>query len=241
MKVLAIGNSFSRDATRYLREIAKKGGNEFKVINLYIPACSLYKHYINILSNKDAYGIQVDAMAIGFNTSIQTALASDDWDVVTLQQGSKNSFDYKNYEPYLDLIAQTVKTYSPKAKIFVHQTWAYENGASIMSELTPYQTATEMFNDIRACYNKMKKQIKADGIITSGELVETLAKKGIKPLYLADGHHMSRGIGRYAVALLWYATLTKKDISNIDFNDFDEEVKKEDVEIIKQTVKELVK
>ena len=53
MKVLAIGNSFSTDATRYLREVAKANGDNFKAINLYIGACPLRKHYLNILQNKE--------------------------------------------------------------------------------------------------------------------------------------------------------------------------------------------
>ena len=70
MKVLAIGNSFSTDATRYLREVAKANGDNFKAINLYIGACPLRKHYLNILQNKDAYEIHVDGIETGFYTSI---------------------------------------------------------------------------------------------------------------------------------------------------------------------------
>lgn len=239
MKILAIGNSFSLDATRYLREIAKSKGEDFKVINLYIGACPLRKHYLNILQNKDAYEIQLDGICTGFYTSIQKALASDRWDVVTLQQGSKNSFDYKNYAPYLDLVYQTVKKYSPTSKVYVHQTWSYENGSSVMSELTSYTSATEMIKDVVACYDKMKEQINADGMIRCGELVEMLSQKGLTPLYLKDGHHMSKGIGRYATGLLWYTTLTGKDISDVTFNNFDEEISDSDVLTIKQLVKEI--
>ena len=57
MKILAIGNSFSQDATRYLREIAKSNGDKIKVINLFIGGCPLYKHYLNILQNKESYNI----------------------------------------------------------------------------------------------------------------------------------------------------------------------------------------
>ncbi|MFQ9800147.1 MAG: DUF4886 domain-containing protein [Clostridia bacterium] len=46
MEILAIGNSFSQDATRYLREIAVAGGQQLNVTNLYYgvqsgPACRL--------------------------------------------------------------------------------------------------------------------------------------------------------------------------------------------------------
>ena len=56
LKVLAIGNSFSSDATEYLWNIAKDGGVEKIIIgNLYIGGCALDKHYTNIKSNAGAY------------------------------------------------------------------------------------------------------------------------------------------------------------------------------------------
>ena len=50
MNVLAIGNSFSQDATRYLSQIAQKGGDTLSVANLYIGGCSLETHFRNINS-----------------------------------------------------------------------------------------------------------------------------------------------------------------------------------------------
>ena len=45
MNVLAIGNSFSEDATRYLHQIAKAQGTPLTVVNLVIGGCSLERHY----------------------------------------------------------------------------------------------------------------------------------------------------------------------------------------------------
>ena len=39
MKVLAIGNSFSNDAMRYLHGIAKADGVDMKTVNLFIGGC----------------------------------------------------------------------------------------------------------------------------------------------------------------------------------------------------------
>ena len=44
VKILAIGNSFSQDATRYMKEIAQSMGLEMLVVNLYIGGCSLEQH-----------------------------------------------------------------------------------------------------------------------------------------------------------------------------------------------------
>ena len=108
-----------------------------------------------------------------------------------------------------------------------------------MSELTPYTSNEEMYKDVRLCYEKMINQVKPYGVIRSGDLIEKMLEKGLK-IYLNDGLHMSKGLGRYAIALLWYATLSGKDVTNISFNKFDEEVSLEDISTVKNLIKELL-
>ena len=55
MKILAIGNSFSEDACRYIHNIAAADGQTVKTVNLYIGGCPLQTHYYNILENNAAY------------------------------------------------------------------------------------------------------------------------------------------------------------------------------------------
>lgn len=44
MNILAIGNSFSQDATRYLHGIARSMGKKWNTANLYIGGCSIDRH-----------------------------------------------------------------------------------------------------------------------------------------------------------------------------------------------------
>ena len=48
MKVLSVGNSFSVDCQRYVREIAAGNGKEITLGNLYIGGCSLERHCENM-------------------------------------------------------------------------------------------------------------------------------------------------------------------------------------------------
>ena len=48
LRILAVGNSFSEDATYYLHQILEIAGVENQVVNLYIGGCSLEKHWRNI-------------------------------------------------------------------------------------------------------------------------------------------------------------------------------------------------
>ena len=51
-----------------------------------------------------------------------------------------------------------------------------------------------------------------------------------------DQGHVSYGIGRLAVGLLWYKTLTGNDIMKNTFCDTDEPVSEKELEIIKKCV-----
>lgn len=45
VKILAVGNSFSEDATFYLPQIAEAGGKSLILGRLYIGGCSLERHW----------------------------------------------------------------------------------------------------------------------------------------------------------------------------------------------------
>jgi len=239
MKILAIGNSFSQDATRYLKQIAAADGESFKVVNLFIGGCPLIRHFRNIMADNKSYSMEYGGEITGFYVSIKEALLSDEWDVVTMQQASPDSFKYETYQPYLTTLADYVRKYAPKAKLYMHQTWSYEEGHSALARWG-FKNQAEMFAGIEDAYEKAAESINAEGILKSGKVLQMLLKNGIEKVH-RDGAHISLGVGRYASALLWYATLSGKDITDNSFCNFDESVSEEEVAIIKKCVKELVK
>ena len=234
MNILAIGNSFSSDATRYLHEISEAGGEPVKVVNLFIGGCSLETHYKNITDDLRAYMLEFNGYATGFYVSVREALQSETWDYVTMQQASILSFDYNAYTPYLRSLSDYVKLYAPTAKQVFHRTWAYENGSEMINS-TKYKDYFEMFTDIKSASKKAAEEIKIDLIIPSGEFIENLIKENITPIY-RDGFHLSLGIGRYAVAALWYRLLTGKKIADNSFCKFDETIDAKTIKQIKQLV-----
>lgn len=234
MKILSIGNSFSCDAQRYLQRIAKQDGEKIKTVNLFIGGCSLRTHYLNALQDSANYVFGMNGEETGIKVSLSQALASDDWDVITLQQASQFSSDFETYSPYLEYIAEYAKKYCPHAKLFVHQTWAYEEGSARLQKLG-YEHSEDMFKDIESAYAKAKQLIKADGIIPSGRAMLNATKFGIEKIH-RDTFHAALGVGRYLLGLTWYKALTGKDIANNDFDDFDEPVSDEERGIVIKAV-----
>ena len=234
MNILCIGNSFSVDANRYLHEIARKGGEKVQVASLYIGGCTLGMHFRNMRSELPAYTLYYNGMGTGFRVSMKEALYSQYWDVITIQQGSHESFKPDTYYPYANEIVDYVRHMSPKAKIVVHQTWAYEQGSTNLTS-KGYENHKDMFADLKGAYDQLCDTVNAVGIIPSGELFQKMLASGFDTVH-RDGLHASLGAGRYGLGLLWYRMLTGADVLDNQFCDFDEEVTPEQIRTIKELV-----
>ena len=220
MNILAIGNSFSQDATRYLSAVARSMGQKWNTANLYIGGCSLEKHFRNMLSEGAAYELQWNGTGTGFYVSIKEALLSRSWDVITLQQASHYSAFYETYQPYLTELSAYVRKLCPKAKVYIHQTWAYEAGSQKLAGVA-FPTPEAMFAAVEKAYAQAAYDIGADGIIPSGKLLLQLSE--LTPVH-RDTFHASLGIGRLALGLLWYKTLSGASVAGCPFRDTDEPV-----------------
>lgn len=238
MNILSIGNSFSQDAQRYLHSIARKDDDLLQTYNLYIGGCSLYTHYRNMLSGDAEYTLEMNGESTGFKVSLEQALLNRSWDVVTLQQASLGSPNYETYQPYLDSLVEYVRKCVPRAKIVLHQTWAYEDGSKRLNEELGYKTHSDMLCDIKKSYEKASQKINADFVIPSGEVFEKLLESGIEKVH-RDSFHATLGAGRYALGLIWYMMLTGNDIENNTFCDLDEEITSDQIRTIKKCVKEI--
>lgn len=234
MDVLAIGNSFSEDAARYLHRIARADGVELNIANLMIGGCSLERHFRNMLTSRDSYWLQYNGENTYFLVDLKTALLNRAWDVVTLQQASPLSFLENSYEPYLSRLIAFIRECCPKAKIVFHQTWAYEEGCKRILDVTGDPSHKEMLSRIIEASSAACSRVEIDGYIPSGELFGKLSDVSI-PLY-RDTCHASLGAGRYALGLLWYHVLTGNSVRENTFSDFDVPVDAEHVQRIKQTM-----
>lgn len=239
MKILAIGNSFSQDATRYLYKIAHADNINLKVVNLYIGGCSLERHYNNIKTNEKAYEYELNGNYTGEVVSIKDALESDVWNVVTMQQVSQLSVIYATYQPYITHLSKYIKQYAPQAEQMIHQTWAYEQGSERLTVELGYDEQYDMFADLKASYELAAKDLGGLRIIPGGQAFQYAIESGIDKLH-RDTFHASLGIGRYILAAVWYEVLTRNSIEDNTFCDFDEVVEKTLIQAAKKCVQKAV-
>ncbi len=95
LKILTIGNSFSDDTMEYAWQIADSlGVKEIYLGNLYIGGCTLDTHASNAANDSAAYEYRVNSngtWSTAKSYRMGDAIASCDWDFVSLQQASGSS------------------------------------------------------------------------------------------------------------------------------------------------------
>lgn len=220
-KILAIGNSFSEDATRYVHQIAESAGEECLVVNLYIGGCPLWYHADNIVTNKQEYRYERNGEITERRVSISEAMAEEDWDVITIQQVSGLSGKIESFTPFADELIAYIRANKPKAEILFHQTWAYPTG-SRHSDFVKYDFSQKKMYEQIVSASRDFAASRGLGIILAGEVIEHLrGKKEFTPDrggidLCRDGFHLNLTYGRYAAGAAWFAKIFgKKDFSYI--------------------------
>ena len=169
LSILAIGNSFSQDATAYLHMAAEAAGVETLVVNLYIGGCSLKTHWENMQGDLRAYHYEKNGVGMGL-VSLREALTERAWDVVTFQQASHDSGLKETYFPYLRELSAYAKELAPGARQFLHQTWAYAEDSTHEAFVRYHHSQSEMFACLKEAYGEAARELGLP-LIRSGELV----------------------------------------------------------------------
>lgn len=250
IKILAIGNSFSQDATHYLHQIGEADNIELKVVNLYIGGCSLERHWNNIQSEAAEYLYEENGYSGEKYISIQNALNLEDWDYIVTQQVSHDAGIIETYHPYIENIVCYLKEKAPKAEILLQETWAYETDSLHSGFLNYHQNQHEMYIKVSETYKKIARQIGVR-VIPCGDIVQQLRKK--EPFLYGhggmsicrDGFHMNVIYGRYLLSAAWYKTLIGNSITDNVYIPYtklapnavcDEQILK----VVKETVDEMI-
>ena len=218
VRILAIGNSFSQDAVeQYLHELAEAEGISTIIGNMFIGGCSLERHVKNARDNAPAYAYR----KIGTDgkkrekgkMSLETVLADEDWDYVSLQQASPFSGMYETYEASLPELIEYVKARLPKkTKLMLHQTWAYAS-TSRHSGFKNYNcNQLTMYQAIADAVKKAAKANKRKIVIPAGTAIQNARTSFIGDHLNRDGYHLDVKIGRYTAACTWFERIFKHNV-----------------------------
>ena len=223
LKILAIGNSFSVDAMEYLYNIAKSAGVKTIVLgNLRVSGCTIDMHFSYARGNTKTYTYLKNTTGSWISTEGYTfteGLTDEDWDFITVQQGSPLSGlpeKYNNLEKLVSII-ESRKT-NPDAKLYWHMTWAYQQDSTHSGFNYYNKSQTEMYKAIVDTVHESVLPLESFvGVIPSGTAVQNARTSFIGDNMTRDGYHMVQPYGRYLVGLMYYAAITGADVSNITY------------------------
>ncbi len=167
LNVLMIGNSFSSSVGICLPSMVKSVPDcKLTLTNAFIGACSLERHSQNLKAAEkdlkaDQYRIDVwksDGKTLPARRgTVLELLKTQKYDIITIQQNSANSVDYKTFQPHANHIIAVVKKYQPQAEIIIQQTWSYRADSSMLNKRWKISN-DEMYNRLSAAYSSFAKE-----------------------------------------------------------------------------------
>lgn len=243
-KILAIGNSFSDDATEYLSNIARAYGYANVVVgNLYVGGCTLDLHKSYAQQNQGVYEYRKTDNGVFTNRSnfrVLDALKEEAWDIVSLQQGSHYSGLLRTYNEDLDYLVNFVKQYCPNrnVKLVWHMTWAYQDDTTHWAYASNYDANQNvMYQSIVNCVQrKIDESGEFGAVFPVGTAIQNARTSTLGDTLTRDGYHLTLDVGRFIAGLTWFAEATGADVDRLPTSCVPSSAAAH-IEIIKESVK----
>ncbi len=244
-KILAIGNSFTINATTYLPWLFDKlNGDSICIAKLTRSGCSLDMHWKSHTEDSPDYDFYYSDNGDWTLSDIKTideALQILDWDIIVIQQVSGWSGLYYTYQPYLDNLVSLFHETCSSALLAWHFTWAYTPWTQ-HTEFKNYDRDSEkMYDAIMEAGNKASE--KFDLRIPSATLIKRMREEypEVENGFSEDGYHIVDDVALYALSTLWYEVLVSPffGTSSLDVKQLPESVDAESIRKAKDIIKDL--
>jgi hypothetical protein len=178
VRLLAIGNSFSGNATRYLRDIVSSSGTcELVFGHAMIGGCPIEKH-IRLARQHEADPTAPEGMPYAgpnkTKTGLKELLTAEKWQYVTIQQYSLFSPRIETYRPHAMDLVEYIRKYAPQAEIVFHQTWAYR--ADDTKTYVNGYDQTAMYQDLTKAYHTIAGEVGINRIVPVGDAFQLVAE-----------------------------------------------------------------
>ena len=169
LKILMIGNSFSQSVLTYLPKIAAAAPDcKLKLGQAMIGGCT-FEYHCKVFRRAEqdpTYRPYWTNLKLNpkqpknHQANLKELLTADQWNIVTIQQGSHQSWKAETFGADADELIGIVRKYAPQAEIVVHQTWAYRSDDPRIAPKNPTWKISqkEMYNRLTANYTQLAKR-----------------------------------------------------------------------------------
>lgn len=225
LKILDIGNSYTKDAQHYLSNIIQATGGDMTSYSLYRyhrPSGS-FKSDVNCyndsdtenyevarVSGKTISGIEEGTFSGSDGSKFRQLISATKWDLIIIHQVSTYANDFSVWGGhtaggYLKELIQILKTTNPQASLGFLLVHSYTSEYSRNTE----GSSVERWKNIAESVKKLISNYGIDFIIPYGTAVQNLRESSLcdENEFSTDGLHMADGIGDYVSACCYYQSL----------------------------------
>ncbi|MBQ9802505.1 MAG: DUF4886 domain-containing protein [Clostridia bacterium] len=216
IKILSVGNSFSDDTMWCLPQVARAFGVEnIKLGNLYVGGCSIRQHHAHITGDLPVYAYRRNTGGDYWVTvsgwRISEAIASGDWDVISIQHGTGDGSYYTDpvyYEKLGALVAEVKRQAGDRTKIAFNMTWVGEPDRKHHEIEAFGGDQMEIYRRICALTRELILPMEGiDMVSPTGTAIQN-ARTMVSERLTRDGYHLDKVFGRYVAALTFFCALT---------------------------------
>ena len=165
IKILIVGNSFSRDSLYYLRNIAQTKNVDITMGLLYMGGQDLTYHYRTKENNVNWFYINnfdYNSPPITQEISLKKVLTEYQWDIVVLQNYFDKKYTYvpdSSWFPVGADLAGYINTISPESEIMLNEIWSYELGYKYGQDYVDLQLQKDTDRYIFTKYRELAQDI----------------------------------------------------------------------------------
>ena len=184
LRVLVIGNSFSRSLIRELPQLmAAQNEYTLDLTNMFIGGCSLERHineYETALADPEHKPYRIDRIAPGgvlepdYMSNLPEMLKAREYDLVSIQQASPYSFRPESWVPWGDQLVAIVREALPEAKFVIQETWSYRPDSPRFADWGI--DSDTMFKWLREVYLERSRRF-GFPVIPTGDAVQTFRQR----------------------------------------------------------------
>lgn len=204
LRILAIGNSFTSDATTYIDDLVKASGIDEGRVCLYevTKGGASFNTWIDIYHDGTAVTLQRKAGKVSM--AVQGTLAqvlNQPWNVIVVQQVSNMSYIWSSYvslKEYVEIITSSCP--NQKVCLAFQLTWSHK------PDEMPYVLQGNI-----ACCQKMSQRYGIDVIIPTGTAIQLARGTSLNDeAYMTRDHwHLHQGMACYIASCTWFETLLR--------------------------------
>lgn len=225
LKILDIGNSYTEDATAYLKLIVDS-------LNVNVDDMCIYKAYrggasfrdwYNVYHNKDDANYSISKVVGGLNANVKEGsgrpydgalfrrlLIEEKWDLIIIHQYSGYSTAYnkwtrKGNDGYLIELLKIIRLFQPQCKLGFLLIHSYASSYKRNAE----KSSLKRWNNIASVARKFARNYRVDFVIPYGTAIQNLRTTEYNNSMdlTRDGTHLGMGLARYTAACCYYETL----------------------------------